>query len=316
MKARNICLSVVAYILMTAVFMEGTAFSQEKYPFQDASLPVEERVEDLIGRMTVEEKIDMLSCYKNWYVHPCERLGVPAFQMVDGPTGVGSWGLFGRSTAYPASIAVAASWNRKLAGELGAMYAEEWRARGFHFLLAPGANIYRASKAARNFEYFGEDPYLTSEMIVPFIQGVQDGGVIATVKHYAANDQEFDRYRVSTEVSERTLREIYLPPFEAAVKKAGVRAVMTGYNLVNGTYCTENKHLIDILKGEWGFDGILMSDWGCVFSDNAAINGLDMEMGSNSWLIREKIIAGKGRRTLCRKNTIFIFSAIKRNESE
>lgn len=290
MKARNICLSVAACVLMTVTFMEGTAFSQEKYPFQDASLPVEERVEDLIGRMTVEEKIDMLSCYKNWYVHPCERLGVPAFQMVDGPTGVGSWGLFGRSTAYPASIAVAASWNRELAGELGAMYAEEWRARGFHFLLAPGANIYRASKAARNFEYFGEDPYLTSEMIVPFIQGVQDGGVIATVKHYAANDQEFDRYRVSTEVSERTLREIYLPPFEAAVKKAGVRAVMTGYNLVNGTYCTENKHLIDILKGEWGFDGILMSDWGCVFSDNAAINGLDMEMGSNSWLIREKII--------------------------
>lgn len=135
----------------------------------------------------------------------------------------------------------------------------------------------------------GEDPYLSSEMVVPFIKGVQERGVIATVKHFAANDQEYDRYRVSSEVSERALREIYLPAFKAAVQKAGVKAVMTGYNLLNGVYCTENKYLIDILKKEWGFKGMLMSDWACTYSaDKAANHGLDLEMGSNDWFVREK----------------------------
>lgn len=261
------------------------------YPFRDKSLPVEERVNDLVKRMTLEEKIDLLAGYEDFYLHPCERLGIPAFKLADGPLGVASWGLFGQATAFPSALMIAASWNRDLSGKTGAMYAQEWRARGIHFLLAPGVNIYRASKGARNFEYFGEDPYLTSSMVVPFIKGVQDGGVIATVKHFAGNDQEFDRYTVSTEVSERALREIYLPPFKAAVQQAGIKAVMTGYNPVNGVYNTQNKHLIDILKKEWGFQGILMSDWACTYSaEEAANNGLDLEMGSKSCFNREQLI--------------------------
>lgn len=263
----------------------------QDYPFRRTDLPAEERVEDLVRRMTLEEKIDLLTGYRDFYLHPCERLGIPAFKLADGPLGVASWGLFGKATAFPSALSLAASWNRELAARVGDCYGQEWRARGIHFLLAPGVNTYRASKGARNFEYMGEDPYLSSEMVVPFIKGVQGRGVIATVKHFAANDQEYDRYTVSSEVSERALREIYLPAFKAAVQKAGVKAVMTGYNPVNGTYCTENKYLIDILKKEWGFKGMLMSDWACTYSaDQAANNGLDLEMGSNDWFVREKLL--------------------------
>ena len=244
-----------------------TIWGQSVYPFQDAGNPIEQRVEDIIRRMTLEEKIDLLSGYKNFNLHPCERLGIPAFHMADGPLGIASWGEYGRATAFPATLSLAASWNRDLARRLGSCYAEEWRSRGIHFMLGPGVNTYRASKSARNFEYMGEDPFLTSELVVPFIKAVQEGGVIATVKHFAANDQEFDRYRVSTEVSERALREIYFPPFKAAVQAAGVKAVMTGYNPVNGIYCTENSFLIDVLKKEWGFQGMLMSDWDCTYSE-------------------------------------------------
>ena len=277
--------------LAIGLLLPCNLYAQSQYPFQNTTLSTEERVNDLIGRMTLEEKIDLLAGYNDFYLHPCERLGIPAFKLADGPLGVASWGLFGRATAFPSALSLAASWNKNLAEKTGAMYAQEWRARGIHFLLAPGVNNYRASKGARNFEYFGEDPYLTSEMVVPFIKAVQDGGVIATIKHFAANDQEFDRYTVSTEVSERALQEIYLPPFKAAVQKAGVKAVMTGYNLVNGIHCTENKHLIDILKKDWGFKGMLMSDWACTYSaDNAANYGLDLEMGSNDWFTRKELL--------------------------
>lgn len=276
-------------LLASLVSLSIPAMSQN-YPFQQKNLPIQERLDDLVNRMTLEEKIDLLSGYRDFYLHPCDRLGIPAFKMADGPLGVASWGLWGKATAFPAALALSASWNRDLAHKVGDAFGQEWRSRGIHFLLAPGVNTYRASKSARNFEYMGEDPYLTSQMVVPFIKGVQDREVIATVKHYAANDQEFDRYTVSSEVGERALREIYLPPFEAAVKEAGVKAVMTGYNPVNGVYCTENKYLIDILKKEWGFKGMLMSDWACTHSDSAAINGLDLEMGSHSWLIREKLM--------------------------
>lgn len=265
--------------------------AQIVYPFQDKSLSTEVRVNDLIQRMTLEEKIDLLAGYNDFYLHPCERLGIPAFRMADGPLGVASWGLWGRATAFPSALSVASSWNRDLARKVGEAYAQEWRARGLHFMLAPGVNIYRASKGARNFEYYGEDPYLTSQMVVPFIQAVQNGGVIATVKHFAGNDQEYDRYNVSTEVSKRALHEIYLPPFKAAVEQGGAKAVMTGYNLLNGVYCTENKELIDILKKDWGFKGMLMSDWACTYSaDRAANNGLDLEMGSKSWFNKERLL--------------------------
>lgn len=280
---------IVACCILSCTFLGQ--MSAQDYPFRRSDLPVEERVEDLIQRMTLEEKIDLLAGYQDFYLHPCERLGIPAFKLADGPLGVASWGLFGKATAFPSALSLAASWNRDLAARVGDCYGQEWRARGIHFLLAPGVNTYRASKGARNFEYMGEDPYLSSEMVVPFIKGVQDRGVIATVKHFAANDQEYDRYTVSSEVSERALREIYLPPFKAAVQKAGVKAVMTGYNPVNGVYCTENKYLIDILKKEWGFKGMLMSDWACTYSaDKAANHGLDLEMGSNDWFVKEKLL--------------------------
>ena len=267
------------------------AEAQPSYPFQDSTLTVEARLNDLVERMTLEEKIDLLAGYEDFYLHPCERLGIPAFKMADGPLGVSSWGIWGRATAFPAALALAASWDKELAEKTGRMYAQEWRARGIHFMLAPGANIYRASKGARNFEYFGEDPYLSSEMLVPFVKAVQAGGVIPTIKHYIGNDQEFDRYTVSTEMDERTLREIYLPPFKAAVQRADIKAVMTGYNPFQGTYCTENSFVIDILKKEWGFKGMLMSDWACTYSaDKAAKNGLDLEMGSNDWFVREKLL--------------------------
>lgn len=276
-------------ILFTAVFAQSQL--NAKYPFNDTTLSVSERVEDLIQRMTLEEKIDLLAGYNDFYLHPCERLGIPAFKMADGPLGLASWGLWGRATAFPSALSVSASWNKKLVEELGAIYAEEWRARGIHFLLAPGANIYRSSKGARNFEYYGEDPYLTSRMLVPFIKAVQKGGVIATIKHFVGNDQEFDRYTVSTELSDRALHEIYLEPFRVAVQKAGVKAVMTGYNPVGGIYCTENKKLIDILKKEWKFEGMLMSDWACTYSaDKAANHGLDLEMGSKNWFNKEKLL--------------------------
>lgn len=137
------------------------AEAQPSYPFQDSTLTVEARLNDLVERMTLEEKIDLLAGYEDFYLHPCERLGIPAFKMADGPLGVSSWGIWGRATAFPAALALAASWDKELAEKTGRMYAQEWRARGIHFMLAPGANIYRASKGARNFEYFGEDPYLS-----------------------------------------------------------------------------------------------------------------------------------------------------------
>lgn len=287
MNFMNRVIVACCILLCTSVWK----ISAQDYPFRRADLPVEERVEDLVRRMTLEEKIDLLAGYQDFYLHPCERLGIPAFKLADGPLGLASWGLFGKATAFPSALSLAASWNKDLAARVGDCYGQEWRARGIHFLLAPGVNTYRASKGARNFEYMGEDPYLSSEMVVPFIKGVQERGVIATVKHFAANDQEYDRYRVSSEVSERALREIYLPAFKAAVQKAGVKAVMTGYNLLNGVYCTENKYLIDILKKEWGFKGMLMSDWACTYSaDKAANHGLDLEMGSNDWFVREKLL--------------------------
>ncbi|MCC8144848.1 MAG: glycoside hydrolase family 3 C-terminal domain-containing protein [Bacteroidales bacterium] len=278
-------------LLHTCLFYFTISLFAQLPVYLDPERSTSERVEDLIRKMTLEEKIDLLAGYNDFYLHPCERLGIPAFKLADGPLGIASWGLFGRATAFPSALSSAASWNRELLSEAGKIYAKEWRSRGIHFMLAPGVNIYRASKGARNFEYYGEDPYLTSELVIPFIRSVQEGGVIATVKYYAANDQEYDRYSVSSEVDERTLHEIYLPPFKAAVQKAGIHAVMTGYNPVNGVYNTQNKFLIDILKKDWDFKGMLMSDWACTYSAiDAANNGLDLEMGSKICFNREVLL--------------------------
>ena len=186
----------------------GVSSNAQEYPFRNKNLSSEARVNDLIAHMTLDEKIDMLE--SDFFYRGCERLGLPPFETTDGPLGIASWGLKGRATAFPSQLSLAASWNRSLAQRVGGVYAQECRARGIHVFYGPGVNIYRSSKDSRNFEYMGEDPYLAAEMAVPFIQSIQANGVMATIKHFVANDQEFDRYKVSSEVSERALSLIHI----------------------------------------------------------------------------------------------------------
>jgi beta-glucosidase len=244
---------------------------------------VEKRVDSLLGKMTLEEKIEIIGGINDFYTRPIPRLGIPSLRMSDGPMGVHDYGL---TTAYPAGIALAASWDTDLAQRFGTAMGKDARARGVHFILAPGMNIYRAPMNGRNFEYFGEDPFLASRMAVAVIKGIQGQHVIATAKHFAGNNSEFARMTLSSDIDERTLREIYLPAFEASVKEAKVGAVMDAYNPVNGVYMTQNSQLnIDILKKEWGFDGILMSDWGATHDGvAAAVGGLDLEMPAPTFM--------------------------------
>jgi beta-glucosidase len=250
---------------------------------------LEKRVDSLLGKMTLEEKIEIVGGINDFYTRPSPRLGIPSLRMSDGPMGVHDYGL---TTAYPAGIALAASWDVDLAERFGAAMGKDARARGVHFILGPGMNIYRAPMNGRNFEYFGEDPVLASRMAVSVIKGIQAQQVIATAKHFAGNNSEFARMTLSSDIDERTLREIYLPAFEASVKEAHVGAVMDAYNLVNGAYMTQNNHLNnEILKGEWKFEGILMSDWGATHDGVAAANGgLDLEMPSPTFMNRDALL--------------------------
>jgi beta-glucosidase len=244
---------VVALIILAAIQF---AIAQAAIPNAD----VQKRVESILKQMTLDEKLEIIGGINDFFTRPNPRLGIPSLKMSDGPMGVHSYGL---TTAYPASVALAASWDVDLARRVGVSMGKDARARGVHFILGPGMNIYRAPMNGRNFEYFGEDPFLASRMAVSVIKGIQGQRVVATAKHFAGNNSEFARMSLSSDIDERTLREIYLPAFEAAVKEANVGAVMDGYNLVNGTYMTANDRLNnEILKKEWGFDGILMSDWG------------------------------------------------------
>lgn len=254
-----------------------------------AQADVETRADSLLGRMTLAQKIEMIGGESTFYTHPIPQLGIPSLKMSDGPLGVHD---YGPATAYPGGIALAASWDLDLAERVGAMMGKDARARGVHFILGPGVNIYRAPMNGRNFEYFGEDPFLASRIAVSVIEGIQGQGVIATVKHFAANNEEYGRLEVSSDVDERTLREIYLPAFEASVKEAKVGAVMDAYNPVNGVFMTQNNHLNnEILKKEWGFDGILMSDWGATHDTVAAANGgLDLEMPSAAYMHKDELL--------------------------
>src|SRR5215469_12199215 len=250
---------------------------------------VETRVESILSQMTTDEKIEILGGINDFYTRPIPRLAVPSLRMSDGPMGVNDYGL---TTAYPAGIALAASWDVDLAHRFGVAMGKDARARGVHFILGPGMNIYRAPMNGRNFEYFGEDPFLASRMAVNEIQGIQEQGVVAVAKHFAGNNSEFARMTLSSDIDERTLREIYLPAFEASVREANVGAVMDAYNLVNGVYMTANGHLNnDILKNEWGFGGILMSDWGATHDGVAAANGgLHLEMPSPKFMNLESLL--------------------------
>ena len=233
--------------------------------------------------MTLDEKIAYLGGDREFYVRAMPRLGLPAIKMVDGPMGTRN---DGPSTCYAGGVALAATWDVDLARRTGVAMARDARARGAHILLAPGVNISRSPHCGRNFEYLGEDPLLAGTMASAFIRGVQGQGVLATVKHFACNNQEWDRNRISSEVDERTLREIYLPAFRQAVQTGGVAAVMTAYNLLNGQHCTEHGWLVDtVLRGEWGFRGIVMSDWQAVHDAKAAfLGGTDLEMPSGKFI--------------------------------
>lgn len=264
--------------------------------FVPPSPEIEERVQWLIDRMTLSEKILMLGGKPGTgSIHGVERLGIPELRLADGPLGVHWW--CDASTAYPAFIAAAASWDPALWYRLGQAIGRDCRARGVHVLLAPGVNIYRSPLCSRNFEYAGEDPFLSAQVGVQYIRGVQDQGVSATVKHFACNFQEYERHHTSSDVDVRTLREIYLPAFEAAVKEAGVGALMTAYNRLNGVQCSEHAGLLNgTLKGEWGFLGLVMSDWISTYSAVAAANaGLDLEMPRAEWLNEEHLVPALAR---------------------
>jgi len=269
--------------------------NDEKENYMAMQQAAEKRAKALLGRMTLVEKLSMLGGTKNFYIRGNKRLGIPEILMTDGPTGVkfdrSCYKNASPSTSYPATIAFAASWNTKLNHEFGVAIGQECRARGAHILLSPGVNIYRAPMGGRNFEYLGEDPFLASQMVVPFIKGVQAQGVMACVKHFCGNNQEWNRYSVSSDIDERTLREIYLPAFKAAVQDAGVHSLMSAYNLVNGLHATENSYIQnEILKGEWGFKGFVMSDWGATHSLVPAANGgLDLEMPGGAHFTPEKL---------------------------
>jgi beta-glucosidase len=250
---------------------------------------IDARVDAIVASMTLEEKIDYIGGYEGFYVRPVERLKLPALRMADGPIGVRN---YGPSTTYAAGIALAASWDRELARRVGEMLGRDARARGVHFMLAPGVNIHRSPLCGRNFEYFGEDPFLAARMTVAYIEGMQAVGVSATVKHFLANNSEFDRHHTSSDIDERTMHEIYLPAFEAAVKEAHVGAVMCSYNLVNGVHMTENDRLVGgLLKREWGYGGIVMSDWDATYDAVAAANaGLDLEMPYGKLMNRDTLL--------------------------
>jgi beta-glucosidase len=273
MKSRKVILGILIALLAQFAISQTTLSKTD----------VENRVNSLLGRMTIEEKLEIIGGIHDFYTKPIPRLGIPSLKMSDGPLGVHDYGL---TTAYPAGIALAASWDTDLAFRAGTSMGKDARARGVHFILAPGMNIYRAPMCGRNFEYFGEDPFLSSRMAVSMIEGIQGQHVIATAKHFAGNNQEYDRYNVSSDIDERTLREIYLPAFEASVKEAKVGAVMDSYNPLNGVHATQNDHLNnEILKRDWGFDGILMSDWDATHDGVAAANGgLDLEMPSAAFM--------------------------------
>ncbi len=250
---------------------------------QPVTAAMERRADAMMHKMTLQQKIELIGGEDSMFIRAEPSIGFPRLKMSDGPMGVRTWGP---STAYAAGIGLAASWDTALAEKTGVGLGEDARARGVNFLLGPGVNIYREPMNGRNFEYFGEDPYLAGQITVGYIDGVQSQGVSATVKHYAANNSEYDRQRENSVVSERALREIYLPAFEAAVRQAHVGAVMDSYNLVNGEHSTQNKFLnIEVLRKDWGFRGVLMSDWGGTHDAIAAANGgLDLEMPSGDYM--------------------------------
>lgn len=271
-------------LLILTLVLAGSlpGFSQDIY--KDPTKPVEVRVKDLVSKLTPQEKLSMLVGVGNFSTHAIPRLGVPGFKMTDGPFGVRpDSGVPVR--VYAGGLSLAASFDTDMAKKVGVALGRDCRARDIHILLGPGMNILRAPFSGRNFEYFGEDPLLDGALASAYVQGLKSQGVAGTIKHFVGNDQEFDRDHISSEIDERTLREIYLKPFEIAVKQGGALCVMDSYNPVNGLHMTENDFLNNqILKKEWGFQGFVMSDWWALGTPLGEANGgLDLEMpGDNA----------------------------------
>lgn len=288
MKITNI-LSIIA---LFAVGCTSTPQGSQVATYLDESKPMDERVEDALQRMTLREKIDIIHAQSKFSSPGVERLGIPELWCTDGPHGIRPevmWDEWDQAkwtndscTAFPALTCLAATWNTEMSAKYGKAIGEEARYREKDVLLGPGVNIYRTPMNGRNFEYMGEDPHLTSKMVVPYVQEVQKNGVAACVKHFALNNQEIERHAVNVVVDDRALYEIYLPAFKAAVQEGGAWAIMPAYNRYKGQHCCHNQYLLnDILKGEWAFDGATISDWGGVHdTKEAALHGLDLEFGS------------------------------------
>lgn len=287
-------MNITAVILALVMISFNLQAQQNKPIYLDDTQPLENRIEDALARMTLEEKIAMIHAQSKFSTPGCPRLGIPELWMTDGPHGIRAekeWDTWkdakwtnDYSTAFPALTCLAATFNTDLSYEYGKAIGAEARYRNKAVLLAPGVNIYRTPLNGRNFEYFGEDPYLASKMTVPYINGVQENGVAACIKHYALNNQETRRSHVDVEVSDRALYEIYLPAFHAAVKDAGVWSIMGAYNKFRGQYTSHHDLLINkILKKDWAFDGAVITDWGSAHDTHeAAFNGLDIEMGTGT----------------------------------
>ena len=275
------CIAALSFGSVGHTSAQSAASVQGPHPLSAAD---QGRIDSIVQHMTLEEKLAYIGG-TGFAVRAMPSIHLPALEMSDGPYGVRSnAGL--PSTTYAAGIGLAASWDRALAAEVGAGIGRDGRARGIYYQLGPGTNIYRSPLNGRNFEYFGEDPYLAGEMVTGYITGMQAQGVSATVKHYVANNSEFLRHDSDSIVDERTLREIYLPAFEAAVKRGHVGAVMDSYNLINGEHATQNTFTnIQVLRKDWGFQGTLMSDWDATYSAVGAANGgLDLEMPTGKFM--------------------------------
>jgi beta-glucosidase len=287
----------LALAASTAIFCPPkNVFGEDNSPlYKNSQAPLEQRVDDLFGQLTQAEKLSLLGG-TGFTTQPIPRLGVPAMMMSDAGQGVrgGSPKMAGPATAFPAGVVMASTWDTNLLRQIGQAIGEEARNKGSgaQVLLGPAVNIHRTPQGGRNGEYMSEDPFLAARLAVPYIQGMQSVGVAACIKHFACNNQEEDRMKVDVNVSERALREIYLPAFEAGVKEGKVWSLMSSYNVVNGSHSSANYYLLtDILKKEWGFDGLVMSDWGGVHETAVVQAGNDLEMPTGKNMSVKKLKA-------------------------
>lgn len=261
------------------VFIFSSLITAQK----NANQAVEKKIDKIISKMTLQEKLEMIGGYQAFNIKPLKRLGLPLVRMADGPAGVRN---YGPSTSYPATILITASFDTDIMKKVGESVGREAKGKDVQIMLAPAMNIYRAPMCGRNFEYLGEDPFLAGKIAAAYILGVQSQGVMATAKHLAANNQEFSRHKVDSEVDERTLQEIYLPAFKASVHEGKVASIMNSYNPLNGIHTAEHDYLLNqVVKKDWGFNGFIMSDWGSAYDGiKSANNGLDLEMPSGKFM--------------------------------